>query len=293
MKVRVVPQFAQGNGRSERAMTLVEMLVASSLLLVIVLGLLAMFNQTQRAFRTNMRQSDVFEGVRAALDLIARDFEQMAKAEAGADANLYATLPTAFEIVNVAGTGPLRYNYLQDIFFLTHDTNWAGIGYEILDPNNPLLAADLVGALYRFSTNSPLLGSNDLVRTFLISTGNPVPFIRAASLSPIIDGVVHFQAQFYDANGNPLSRNPWSQRMQMTTNNVPGIVVSNALTEVYFFGDALPAYVELEIGILEPQILAQYRSIPTGGNAAKSYLQRQAGKIHIFRQHIPIRAARR
>ena len=60
-----------------RAFSLIEVMVAVTLMSVIVLGLLAMFSQTQRAFRTGITQVDVMEGGRAACELMAREMEQI------------------------------------------------------------------------------------------------------------------------------------------------------------------------------------------------------------------------
>ena len=52
-------------------------MVVTALLSVIVLGLMAMFTQTQRAFRTGMAQTDVLESGRMAADLLTRELEQI------------------------------------------------------------------------------------------------------------------------------------------------------------------------------------------------------------------------
>src|SRR5258706_1220113 len=62
------------------AFSLIEILVTVTLLTVIILGLLAMFNQTQRAFRQGTTQTDVLESGRSAMDLIRRELEQMTPA---------------------------------------------------------------------------------------------------------------------------------------------------------------------------------------------------------------------
>ena len=47
------------------AFTLIEIMVTVALLSFIILGLMAMFHQTQRAFRNSITQTDVLEGARA------------------------------------------------------------------------------------------------------------------------------------------------------------------------------------------------------------------------------------
>ncbi|MBC8094491.1 MAG: prepilin-type N-terminal cleavage/methylation domain-containing protein, partial [Akkermansiaceae bacterium] len=59
------------------ALTLLEMMVAVTLLAVIMIGLLAMFNQTQKALHIANAQTDVFENARGAIQMIARDLAEM------------------------------------------------------------------------------------------------------------------------------------------------------------------------------------------------------------------------
>src|SRR2546427_12839187 len=55
------------------AFSLIEIMVTVALLSFIVLGLLAMFTQTQRAFTSGMTQTDVMQSGRAVVETIARD----------------------------------------------------------------------------------------------------------------------------------------------------------------------------------------------------------------------------
>ena len=60
-----------------RAFSLIEVMVAVSLLSFIIVGLLAMFFQVQRAFRAGTAQADIMEGGRATMGLIVRDLQEM------------------------------------------------------------------------------------------------------------------------------------------------------------------------------------------------------------------------
>src|SRR5437867_132839 len=59
------------------AFSLIEIMVTVALLSFIVLGLLAMFTQTKRAFTSSMTQTDVMESGRAVIEMIARELEQL------------------------------------------------------------------------------------------------------------------------------------------------------------------------------------------------------------------------
>ena len=59
------------------AFTLVEVMVVMALLSLIVIALMGVFSSTQAAFRASVTQTDVLEGGRAAMDLIAGDLRAM------------------------------------------------------------------------------------------------------------------------------------------------------------------------------------------------------------------------
>src|SRR5262249_37093152 len=62
---------------THQGFSLIEILVVVALMTIIILGLLLMFQQTQRAFTQSMTQSDVLANGRAVMDLIPREVEQM------------------------------------------------------------------------------------------------------------------------------------------------------------------------------------------------------------------------
>ena len=66
-----------GRGIASQAFSLIEILVTVAILSVIILGLVAMFNQTRRAFTSSMTQVDVLESGRSAADLLSRELEQV------------------------------------------------------------------------------------------------------------------------------------------------------------------------------------------------------------------------
>ena len=78
------------------AFTLVEILVTVALLAFIILGLFAMFNQVQRAFRSSMNQVDQLEAGRAVTGLLPAEFEQTTPCGANAvtfSAQVIGTFP--------------------------------------------------------------------------------------------------------------------------------------------------------------------------------------------------------
>ena len=71
---------------------------------------------------------------------------------------------------------------------------------------------------------------------------------------------------------------------------VPNLVYPDNWSSLYFCSNAVPATVEMELGLLEQRAWERYNSI---GNAAArlAYLQREdiSSRVHLFRQRIPIR----
>ena len=279
-------------------------MVTMGLLTFIVLGLLAMFHQTQRAFRSSMTQSDLMEGARSTTDIVTREVEQMTPSHypdmvvngiVRRATNFFVQPAPGFPAhweQNLPGTTLVRTNIVQQFFFLTRlDQDWIGTGYLVLpdDANNPM-----VGTLYRFcTTNSPRSGPINVSSNFL----NPLPW----QLYRIAEGVVHLRVIPYAPTGFPIvsdglttwalvRRNAWTNDYA----RIPQAVVTanpalpGAWQACYFVHDAVPGFVEIELGMLEPQILQRYRSIPVP-TAARQYLEAHAAQVHIFRQRIPVR----
>jgi hypothetical protein len=69
--------------------------------------------------------------------------------------------------------------------------------------------------------------------------------------------------------------------------NLYGSLLDPAQSYAYFMNEAVPAYVEVELGILEPQVLRKYRSIPIAA-VQRQYLSNHVAAVHIFRQRVPI-----
>ncbi len=264
MKIHLQPVSARPRG--ERALTLLEMMVAMSLLLIIVLGLYAMFDQTQRAFRGGLTQTDVLEAQRAAMDIMTRDLEQSRPLPAATGCtNFYTELnPFLVPLQLPLFGGATFFTEADSFFFLNrYQSNWTGVAYLIAatstNASDQILFQNGVGTLYRFSvtTNGPTMNATNLVDAFLNAS--------FSDYQRVADGAVHLKMRAYQSDG--------------TTNTV-------------FTGTLLPVYVDLELGILEPRVVEQARSIPNLA-AMQAFLAdiKQASKVHLFRQHIPIQTA--
>ena len=294
-------------------------MVTVGLLTFIILGLLLMFNQTQRAFRTGMTQTDVLEAGRATMDIVSRELEQMSPSEAPdfidqngirrratnffvePSTNFYPMAsPYAFSwtdplVQELPSNNMSRTNLIQRFFFLTKlNQDWLGTGYEVLpDDGN-----GCVGTLYRYSaTNYP--------RGNILNLSAQFPLTPSTNLSRIADGIVHLRLRAFAKNGYLVTTNlvtgtnaAFALRADGTYTNIPNALAYNSSAyqssgdfrqaACYFMSNALPGYVELELGVLEPQVLQKYRSIPVAGTA-RQYLSNHVAQVHIFRQRIPVR----
>jgi len=279
--------------RREDAFSLIEILVVVALLSVIILGLILMFDQTQKAFRAGMTQTDVLEGGRAATELISRELSQMTPANQAQGVNFYAFVPRFDPLLQpLPGTVALpgsqssyRTNLMEEMFFLTKENQkWTGIGYRVSDPLGG------VGTLYRYETNVSVISGDPAVlyTNWVALPPNDIPLSR---MSRVLDGVVHFKVRAYDTNGfwvNNTINSKIISNAPSGSYSLPGYYAFNEVPELFFLNDALPAYVEFELGVLEQRVLRKADSIPSAA-ARRTYLQQQAGHVHVFRLRVPVR----
>jgi hypothetical protein len=147
-----------------------------------------------------------------------------------------------------------------------------------------------VGTLYRYSitTNRMALSGADLAGWFT----NAAP--PNANLSRIADGVVQFRMTAFDNNGMPIIQNNRTGSIQVQQ-PMPALLTEQL--DYHCWSNAVPAYLELELGVLEPHILERYRGIggpinppaPAIQIAQREYLSNHVAQVHLFRQRIPIR----
>ena len=246
---------------SEAGLSLIEIMVSVALLTVIILGLLGMFNQTQKAFRAGVAQVDVLDSARASLEMMTRELEQTTAS---------GTFAPSLEIRTLTNSVRLpTYNIttvLQEYFFLTKSNNvLIGTGYLVTNRT-----------LYRFSSQTNLFAPPEsLYQVFTTATTN-------TGLGRVAEGVVHLRLRAFNKHGEFYRNNP--------TNYPSRPDPFNSLEQNFSFrSNDLPSFVELEFGVVEPQVVGQIKSMPPF--AAAQFLEKQAGRIHLFRQRIPIRTA--
>jgi len=281
--------------QSSRGFTVLELMLSVSIMTVIVIGLYTVFDATQRALRTTVSQVDALEGVRAASDLLVRDLEAAAPVRIAntnwTSLSVYLNpfaVPVEFQPLK-KGDAPVLSTAMQDLFFVTRQNDtWTAIGYWIGPVNTNQLGQPItLGRLYRFTyeTNGVAFAYTNLYARF-----NGPDRIRDSQM--VIDGVVHLRTVAYDYDGKalvsqlftntPIELRPWFPDPLRNTETAYRFRRMNV--------PPFPAALELELGVVEPQVVARASSIPNA-NAARDYLARQAGNVHFFRHRIPLRNA--
>ena len=301
--------------RSGSAFSFIEIMVVVALLSLIVLGLMAMFNQTQRAFQLGMSQTDILESGRMATDLVARELRGVTPSlldRTNSAPNFYEQV-VADQMQVLPGTNVFvrRTNVLCDLFFITRQNQtWTGIGYLVRTnrADNPSLPGGVgpVGSLFRFEINNTLAEFEQrpwgmYAAFYDLANFNPnnLSSLLTNNVSKVLDGVVDFKIRPYDLGGWVIPYNPLYFTNSLT--NFPALMSTNLIVtnnfsgsgevgSYYFFSNAVPGSVELELGILEGPIYNRYKSIPVPGVQA-DFLTNQCGHVHLFRQRLGIRSA--
>ncbi len=294
------PHFLQIKNRKseiENAFTLVEVMVVVALLSLIVIALMSVFNSTQSAFRASVTQSDVLEGGRAAMDLMAQDLKAMAPslgqsnavinglASGGAPVNFFVVVegPTNTPLVQpLVGSSIQRTNVLEGFFILSRQNRtWTGTAYWV-----DAASTAFINPLYRFSTNMNVMSGDsvNLYNAFSILINNR----NFTTASHLTDGVVGLRVRAFDPNGAWMTGNTNVTRVKNVFFLPPGYGTAYGETAFYMFSNALPASVEVEMATLEDRTLQRAETWPDGSIGQSNYLAQQSGKVHIFRQRVSI-----
>jgi len=264
--------------RTGRAFSLLEVLVVVALLSFIILGLMMMFGQVQRAYKLGTTQVDILESGRMIADQLNRELAQASPSHRSNGVNFYARITSAQPLLQTLPGAPSteRTNLLGALFFLTRENQrWTGIGYLVADTNQAGM-----GALYRYETNAPFASDPALLFDEFTRAGLP-------QMSKMVDGVVEFKVRAFDPNGvwlTGLNRTNIIAEWPVT----PGLLGVGEMEYYLFRSNAIPASVEVELGVLEDAAIARARAFPTA-IARRKFLQDQAASVHVFRTRTSLR----
>jgi hypothetical protein len=291
------PIKSVGKRRATEALTILEMLVSTAMLAFIILGLTAMFIQTQKAFKTAIKASTITDAGRTIMDMIAADMRHMSDGNNPGITNLYWSWSgNSVQLIN--NTTPFRTNQVDAIYILEHtNTMWMGVGYAVqnLVPGS----GSTLGTLYRFETNfsAPYLLTNNLFYPFQDSV-IAQNFTNSVSWHRVADGVISLKLFTYDQNGREPgveayygdwdSQGSYSYPFSIT--NLP--VLNTPLSPYDRLVNTLPNAVDVELAILEPDAMVRARalaSIPSPSQAFKNYMSTNAlTTMEIFRRRVSI-----
>jgi hypothetical protein len=278
--------------RPSRAFSLMELLLAVSISVVIIGALYTVFHHTQRALLSSVTQVDVLESGRQAMDIITRDLSQISASDIGGATNLLCFQSPAYKPVRQALVGgAVRTNILHELYFLSRfNRDWTQIGYRVL------FASNGVGTLARLSYATNFYNrrpdSNMLAQVArIVINQEPTNYLTLA------EGVIHFRIQAYDDMGLLMS---WDTTNRFTNKWMyPQLLLGTNVflwkdrepteTRFAFLSNALPAYLELEVGVLEPRARDQFQAFAAGSVMAERFISNRAGQVHLFRQRIPLR----
>ena len=224
-----------------------------------------------------------------------------------------------------------RTNYLHNIFFYNNKTNaWQGIGYRVINVTNGVGSLQrfetnqygfrpISNRLARAFINEPRtnftyhhvadgvihltfvpydaagkrLGwdtTNGLSSLNTTNSFSPYKIARRRTTGALItdrdkSDVVNTMGS--GTNSANLTTVELTEGHPQADNNQQYVSTFN------FRSNALPSYIEMELGMLEPETMEQFYTMlaDQNPNAATNFLARQITKVHLFRQRIPIRAA--
>lgn len=281
--------------------SLIELLVSMGLLSVIVLALFSMFDQTQKALHNAVGQVDVMEPGRSAMDLLTREIERGRATKFARVTNLAILRLDRNGPYFIPGTsdGLHRDSALNELYYLTplRGNQWTAQGWFLAseaDPSQPPDASKLA-SLYRFeSTNVIALRGPAVTNLFAQQW---TEFNRRSTnlnqFNRFLDGVVFFRAAAYSATGLPLDT-------LLRPADVPsGVIITNfnaSISMTAFTNQALPSALEIEVGLLPPKLLSQYRALPSGPGInlvaiRSNFFTQHGGDVLVFRERISLRTA--
>ena len=285
-------------------------MVSVALLAVIIVGLLAMFSQVQRAWKSGITQVDVMEGGRATMALIVRDLQDMAALPQTNAVNFEALYALNSQAIYLdLPDGSQRFNDLQDLSFVRRSgDDWSGVAYRVKNADwgvgslyrlEGTLLANTLANYNNFPTNLSHLGQyvmgvGLLNPNYVVSTVPLEPvrqYYTNSGFARVLDGVVHFTVTAYDTNGTLMANSIFNNAQGFA-----GYSCTNLSTNGLLTAQILPSYLEVELAVVEPAVLERFNAridqgLPLNITAAKNYLARKAGQVHVFRQRVPIRPA--
>jgi type II secretory pathway pseudopilin PulG len=305
--------------------SMVELLVAMTLLTLVVFALMAVFSSTQQAFRASVTQTGVMEGSRSAMEMMVNDLRTMTPSDGAyaisgnfSGTSVISTNPVNFVSLDnsyascsyssgggtlmykpfqqpLPGSSQMRPNVLNYFFVLGRlNMKWTGVGYVVNATNTAPLYP-----LYRFYAETNIAISPVTLYWAFVNAINQSQW---TNMSHVLDGVVDLTVRPFDRTGYRMTNYNCivssGQGLSGQTNFYNNVWFlpfppSPIWGEVgcMFFSNAVPASVELQMGIVEDRTLERTESFGSPGGVTtiqSNYLAQQSGHVHVFRQRVTI-----
>jgi hypothetical protein len=270
------------------------------------------FNQTQRALRANASQTDPMEGGRFAMALLVTDLRNLTAAGVTPETNFLAALSPAINVPLLSALrmtfqpvlcrrSPVRLERLSpgrpDLERLQRAprTSWGGVptthqgsvrrGWRIVFS---MRGVGWGPGAVRVRTYEPLRHAGPAQRG--------LPAAPAASFAQVLDGLCISRCGRMTAGlPDDLAESRLVRGQQSAPE--PGYQLGVDLLEqdprvssetlAMYRSNALPAAIEIEIGILEPESLAQFRRCRRL-SVRGAVLSNRAAQVQLFRQRVLI-----
>lgn len=282
MSQRLPASFpAPASARRQRGFSLIEIMVAMSLLTAIVVGLLATLNQVQRALKASASQTDALENGRAFLNLLSREMQETVLFPEGvSNALRFASVSRGPDgiIQTVPGSSADRTNRLQSFCFTVRDkqsNGWKTVYYDFRSSD---FDDHRIVNLYRAESRFPYRAALDTMpaaqKQFL--SWNFSAENNTNQFSRMLDGVAHLQFFVYDQNGLLIPQWTQSGNSGYFFTNQPSATTNH-----------FPSTIEIEFGILDSDVLRRIKGYGTLASI-QDYLRDRAGNVQVFRQRITI-----
>lgn len=268
--------------------SLVEIMVAMTLLTVIVVGLMLTLNQTQRALRASGAQTDTLENGRAFLSLLSREMGEVVNFhDSVTNAYRFAAIyrPSGGQLQQTipGGKGLVRTNELQSFCLVVPSkeiNGWRAIFYDFRESLAARHVVDIYRAERSFQRWQLTNNLAELQRSFF--SGTFTPDRNTNDFSKMLSGVIHLRFQAYDrTNGYPVvplngaGNRPRGYFFANPANIVPQ-------PPVYF-----PDSVEVELGLLDSDTYKRSKAIENT-TTLETFLADRAANVQLFRQRITI-----
>jgi hypothetical protein len=230
------------------------------------------------------------EGSRATMDLMVTDLRGLTPSDgvSNGPVNLVVLANYTYYsplVQTLPGSSASRTNLLNYFFVLgRNNTTWTGTGYIVNTASTSPLYP-----LYRFYAETNITCSPAVLSGLFFTE---IQNAQWTNMSHLVDGVVGLTVRAYDPNGNWINNyyQPYTNALNTAFLYPPMSGIGNGYGEaqLYMFSNAVPASVELELGVLEDRPLAHAESLPLNSTAQLNYLAQQAGAVHLFRQRVTI-----